>query len=160
MPLNDSLLLDHAAALARLLPELMGRLSVLDDGVAANLPLGQLRVCVLLRSGPRWMSALSRDLGVSLSAMTQIADRLEQAGLVRRVAGKSDRRAKRLRLTGRGEKLMRTREENRVRRLVEVLAGLPSESRHEVRQAVETLLGACTSLQERVGADGLTRRHT
>ena len=38
------------------------------------------------------MSALGRKLGVSLSAMTQIADRLERADMVKRVAEDSDRR--------------------------------------------------------------------
>ena len=47
---------------------------------AAELPLAQLRVCGVLCDGPRPMSAVSRELGVSLSAMTQIADRLERAG--------------------------------------------------------------------------------
>ena len=45
------------------------------------------------------MSSLGRELGVSLSAITQIADRLERAGLVTRVAKGGDRRVRRLELT-------------------------------------------------------------
>ena len=50
------------------------------------------------------MSALSREFGVSLSAMTRIADRLERARLVKRVAEGGDRRIRHLQLTPRGEK--------------------------------------------------------
>jgi len=51
---------------------------------AVELPLAQLKVCSLLYGGPLSMSAWA-ELGVSLSAMTQIADRLERARLVKRV---------------------------------------------------------------------------
>jgi DNA-binding transcriptional ArsR family regulator len=50
----------------------------------SDLPLRQLHVCATLYDGPLSMSKLSRKLGVSLSAMTQIADRLEAAGMVAR----------------------------------------------------------------------------
>ena len=81
------------------------------DDQAAELPLRQLRVCMLLYEGPRAMSSLSRELGVSQSAMTQIADRLERARLVRRTFEGSDRRIRSLQLTPRGQKIMQLREE-------------------------------------------------
>ena len=59
---------------------MMRQLFSADDHLAAELPLAQLRVCGMLYDGPHPMSVLSRELGVSLSAMTQIADRLERAG--------------------------------------------------------------------------------
>ena len=62
------------------------------------------------------MSALSRELGVSLSALTQIADRLERARLVKRTAAEDDRRVRCLQLTARGEKMMRSCREARVAR--------------------------------------------
>ena len=67
-------LISHILALTR-------QLLAVDDS-AADLPLRQLRVCMALHEGPRSMSYLSRELGVSLSAMTQIADRLEHTGLL------------------------------------------------------------------------------
>ena len=48
-----------------------------DDDPIAELPLAQLRVCGILYHGRRSMS-VSKELGVSLSAMTQIADRLDE----------------------------------------------------------------------------------
>ena len=62
------------------------------------------------------MSVLSRELGVSLSAMTQIADRLERARLVKRQFEGTDRRVRSLQLTSRGQKIMQAREEARVQR--------------------------------------------
>ena len=83
---EDSIKLEEANKIASLLPALMRQLFTLDDDLAVDLPLAQLRVCASLQDGPLPMSALSRELGVTLSAMTQIADRLERANLVSRVA--------------------------------------------------------------------------
>ena len=98
-----------------------------DDDVVAELPLAQLRVCGILHRGPRPMSALGRDLGVSLSAMTQIADRLERASLVKRVAEGNDRRVRCLRLTPRGESIMQRREDARAEHASAALARLSGE---------------------------------
>src|SRR6185369_12814300 len=86
------------------------------DDQAAELPLRQLRVCMLLYEGPRAMSSISRELGVSQSALTQIADRLEKARLVRRSFEGPDRRVRSLQLTPRGQRIMRLREQARVER--------------------------------------------
>jgi len=107
--------------------------------LAEQMPLAQLRVCGILYRGPRPMSTLSRELGVSLSAMTQIADRLERARLVKRVADAADRRIRCLQLTERGQKLMQSREEVRNRRVRSVLEQLSPEARSEVLAALETL---------------------
>src|SRR5215472_9587622 len=98
--MNDESLISQAAKLECLLPKLMRRLFTLDPSHPANeLPVAQLRVCVILQAGPRTVSAVSEELGISVSATTQIADRLERAGLVERVAERDDRRMKLLRLT-------------------------------------------------------------
>jgi DNA-binding MarR family transcriptional regulator len=113
-----------------------------DDGVTSELPVAQLRVCGLLYGSPRPMSALSRELGISLSAMTQIADRLERADLVRRVAEGTDRRVRCLKLTERGEGIMRQREAARVRRVRAVLERLPLDARREALAMLEVLAKA------------------
>jgi DNA-binding MarR family transcriptional regulator len=94
------------------------------------------------------MSELSRELGVSLSALTQIADRLERAQLVIREATGSDRRVRRLRLTPQGEDIMRRREAARAARIASVLATLPTRKREEVLGAFETLLDACLNIEK------------
>jgi DNA-binding MarR family transcriptional regulator len=135
---------DAAQVIAALLPRLVRDISPRESDPADELPLAQLRVCGILASeGPRPMSFLSRELGVSLSAMTQIADRLERTRLVTRVAGGDDRRVRCLQLTARGEKIMQHRQLARVRRVAAVLETLSPGSRGEIRAALETLFRAC-----------------
>ena len=153
--MDETALLDQAEAVASLMPALMRRLSAQDHNLADQLPLAQLRVCSILRDGPLSMSVLSRELHVSLSAMTQIADRLEGARLVKRVAEENDRRVRCLQLTGRGEKMMYERQQARVQRAQAVLKNLPPAARGEVRAALETLLRAC----ETFAASEAARRH-
>jgi DNA-binding MarR family transcriptional regulator len=134
---------DQATAAASLLVALTRELFAPDGSLVEQMPLAQLRVCGALYGGPRPMSALSRELGVSLSAMTQIADRLERARLVKRVADGMDRRIRCLQLTERGQKLMRLREDARNRRVLAVLEHLSPEARSEVLAALEILVEAC-----------------
>ena len=141
---------EQAKTVASLLFAVMRQLAVVvDEDPVEQLPLAQLRVCGMLGGGPRPMSGLSRDLGVSLSALTQIADRLERVELVKRVSEASDRRVRCLQLTPQGEKIMRRREEIRVTRIAAALKSLPVPRRQEVLAALETLSDACsTSKQE------------
>jgi DNA-binding MarR family transcriptional regulator len=140
---NHTVAFEQARTIARLLPSLMRQLLAGDDDLAAELPLAQLRVCGVLSGGPRPMSALGRELGVSLSAMTQIADRLERAQLVNRVTKGSDRRIRCLELTDRGEKLMRLRESARVERVLAALEHLAPKARGEVLESLQVLIRAC-----------------
>ena len=142
---------DQVETIAALLPALMRQLTAGNDDPAAELPLGQLRVCSVLCAGPRPMSTLGRELGVSLSAMTQIADRLERAKLVKRVAKGGDRRIRCLQLTDGGQKIMRMRQNARIERISAVLEYLSPTARQNVLTSLQTLLGACTSLR---GQDG------
>src|SRR5438552_15134127 len=93
----------------------MRRLFTLDPSHPANdLPLAQLRVCTILQSGPRTVSAIVEELRISVSAATQIADRLERSGLVERVAEPDVRRMHQVQLTVHGTEGMRSRRETRV----------------------------------------------
>ena len=80
--------------------------------------------------------------------MTQIADRLERASLVKRVAEGNDRRVRCLRLTPRGESIMQRREDTRVEHASAALARLSAKKRKEVFEALETLLDACLASKE------------
>lgn len=134
--------LEQPRRLSSLLVALARELFGGDDHVA-ELPLRQLRVCAILHDGPKSMSALSRQLGVSLSAMTQIADRLERSRLVKRSFEGTDRRVRCLQLTARGHRIMRLREDARTQRASQVLRNLSSKEQSEVLKALETLLQAC-----------------
>ena len=145
--MDDRITLEQAKAIACLLPTIMRQLFTGDDP-AEELPLAQLRMCAILEHGPRSMSALSRELGVSLSALTQIADRLERSELVSRAAEENDRRIRCLQLTQHGERIMRHREEFRVRRVLAVLNQIPPAGRLQVREALEILLEVCASMKD------------
>lgn len=134
---------DQVAEISAMLPRLMRRLFVLHaDDMAMDLPLAQMRVCSMLYDGSQTMSALSREMGISHSAITQIADRLERSQMVERVSDAEDRRVKTLRLTDHGRDMMRLRRERKNRRISEVLGCLDSDSRRAVLDALEKLLDA------------------
>ena len=149
LSMEEPILLRQAETIATLMPALARSLFAVHNDVAADLPLGQLRVCGILEEGPQSMSALSREMGVSLSAMTQIADRLERSEWVRRVAEDNDRRVRRLQLTPHGEAMMRERKKGRIERARVVLGGLQPEERAQVLRAFEALLRASTAGQIR-----------
>jgi DNA-binding MarR family transcriptional regulator len=142
-------LADQAEAMLSLLPAVMRNLFRLDDDLATELPLAQLRVCSILREGPRPMSMLSREMGVSLSAMTQIADRLERSRLVTRVSEGPDRRVRCLQLTPHGEHLMHRRDAEHAQSVREVLEHLSPRARSEALKSLDALLQACFAAKNR-----------
>jgi DNA-binding MarR family transcriptional regulator len=144
--MNEDRIRDQARAIAAALPALMRQLSALPArDPARDLPVGQLRVCAVLQDGLRSMTSLSRELSISVSAITQIADRLERARIVERIPDSSDRRVRSLRLTGRGLAMMRRRREGRVERIEEALRTLAPGARGRVATAMRTLLSAATA---------------
>ena len=147
-------LVGQAQAITAYLPTLMRQLFTFEDDPIAELPLAQLRVCSLLYDGPRSMSALSRELGVSLSAITQVADRLERARLVKRILDGTDRRLRCLQLTKRGDEMMRRREDARMRSVLAVLESLPATAGAEITAALGTLAQACTERKRRLASAG------
>jgi DNA-binding MarR family transcriptional regulator len=152
--MENPTILEEAKTLAALLPALMRQLFTLGDDLAVELPLAQLRVCAILRDGPCPMSTLSRELGVSLSAMTQIADRLERAKLVSRVTKHGDRRVRCLQLTQRCENIMNRHEESRVNNVLTVLNIISPNMRKDIVSALETLMKACVAAKTDQGSNG------
>jgi len=136
---------DQAVELERLLPLMMRRLFALEpDHPATELPLAQLRVCVILQAGPRTLSELSRELGISVSAVTQLTDRLDAAGLVERIVGTEDRRIRNVQLTTAGAEIMRVRRAARVDRAVRALSLLTPAQCEDVLRNIRRLLEAAT----------------
>ncbi|MBN1395078.1 MAG: MarR family transcriptional regulator [Pirellulales bacterium] len=153
---NEKVTWAEAERVEKLLHGFLRRMvSGVNDDPAADLPLAQLRLCNALRGKARSMSAISRELGTSLSAVTQIADRLERAELVKRVPRGDDRRVRCLRLTDRGEEMMRLHEENRVRRMAKVLGQLAPKQREAAAVVLELLVEAAG---EEAGRDGDAKR--
>lgn len=142
----DDILIGQAKSLVATLPRVMRRMFTLQcDAPAMELPVAQLRVCAVLHDGPRNMSVIGKELGISLSAVTQLADRLERAEMVERLAEPEDRRVRCLQLTPHGIEVMRLRKERRLRQALNVMEKLTPEQREAVLAALETLLGVCTT---------------
>lgn len=133
---------EQAKAFVGLLHSLLRELTTGSNDPAVELPLAQLRVCGVLRDGPQSISAISRELGVSLPAITQIADRLERAKLVRRVAEDNDRRVRCLRLTAQGENLLQLHDDERIQRATATLKQLTPKAREETAAALAMLARA------------------
>jgi DNA-binding MarR family transcriptional regulator len=150
--MDDRLMQEQAKTIAALLPMIMRQLFTGEDDPTADLPLAQLRVCGILQNGSRSMSSLSRELGVSLSALTQIADRLERADLVHRVPEANDRRIRCLQLTQAGEETMQRHKKHRAEHVLNAIEQIPPEERAEVQSALEKLLEASLAIKERKAA--------
>ena len=69
----------------------------------SGLTLAEFRVLkVLFETGPRLMVTLAMEQGMTAPGMTMVVDKLEDAGLVRRVRSEADRRAVNVAITGNG----------------------------------------------------------
>ncbi|MCE9551752.1 MAG: MarR family transcriptional regulator [Planctomycetes bacterium] len=132
----------QAEALVASLRAIVRDMFIVDDA-ASDLPLRQLRVCMILAAGPQSMSALSRELGVSLSATTQIADRLVAAGLAQRLPEGADRRVRCLQLTPRGRQIMERRDRIKVRRAQAALHRMRPADSKKLMSALAALQSAC-----------------
>lgn len=133
----------QAEALTTELARVMRRVFALPpSGISADLTPLQRRLCGLLREGSLSMSAIGRELGISLSAVTQIADRLERTELVCRVAQDTDRRVRLLQLTPTGSEMVQQRHARRVERVLSVLQALRPEEWEPILQALQRLAEA------------------
>jgi len=109
-----------------------------------DLPLRQFKVCLALYRQSRSMSEIGRELKLSPSAVTQVSDRLERRGLIERAFQDDDRRVRMLRLTRKGQQLVRTREEKQLRRIATALEALTTNEVGQVMTGLETLAQSCT----------------
>jgi DNA-binding MarR family transcriptional regulator len=127
------------AALRTVVRNLLG----VDDSMM-DLPLRQFKVCLTLYRQSRSMSEISRELKLSPSAVTQVSDRLERRGLIERVFQDEDRRVRKLRLTRKGQQLVRSREQKQLRRIAAALDTLTPNELGQVTAGLETLAQSCT----------------
>src|SRR4051794_6349257 len=140
---NGSLRASQAGKLHTALRTIVRSLLSVDDSMM-DLPLRQLKVCMSLYGRSRSMSKIGRELGLSPSAVTQISDRLERRGLIERVSENEDRRVRKLRLTRKGQKLVRSREEQQLRRIADALMALPKHEVEQIMLGFEILTRSCT----------------
>jgi DNA-binding MarR family transcriptional regulator len=104
----------------------------------------QFNVLMLLKfqaeeDGAVSQTRLGRMLLVNRSNVTGLVDRLEQAGLIERTSGSSDRRVKRVRLTAAGRDLLERAETSYYQRIGELTAGLGENELDQLCQALEKI---------------------
>lgn len=106
MPSQPSLAEAHR--LSKRLFQVIDKMRTDFAAIASEFELTSLQArAVLFLEEPRPMAAMADHLACEPSNVTGLADRLEAAGVVERVAG-SDRRVKLLQLTSRGAQLRRS----------------------------------------------------
>lgn len=114
-----------------------------DPGVT----MAQMRVLMLLHvGGETRMSDLAAQLGISLSTLSSLVEKLVEAGLAKRREDERDRRNVLVSLSSGGIELLDTFQELGVRHLRELLGQLDAEALQIVNQAIEQLVAAARRL--------------
>ena len=130
--------------------------SVLDAARVAQAPTvppAQLRVLTFISDNRQTnMSRLAEALDVVPSSASRLCDRLEAAGLLRRVPDPRDRREVRLMLTPGARRLLDQIRERRRVALAEVLDRMPEPSREELLRSL-TAFAAASEPEEREQED-------
>jgi len=93
----------------------------------------------LERSGPRRLTALAADEGVTQPAMTQLVGRLQSGGLVERCADPDDGRVVYVSLTEAGRELVARRRAARAERLSVLLATLSPADQEALAAALPAM---------------------
>src|SRR4029077_21206150 len=117
-----------AAGIAAGVARLIGLVRSLSPPDGLSLPAAGT-LGTLERSGPRRLTALAGEEGVTQPAMTQLIARLQDAGLVRREADPADGRVVQVRLTDQGRDTLARRRAVRAERLAVILDRISREAR-------------------------------
>lgn len=91
--------------------------------------------------GPKIMSGISDELGVTRRNITALVDALEEEGFVRRLPHPTDRRATVIELTEEGGRRMETLYDEHRKAVAELFAGLSDEERGELVRLLGLLRG-------------------
>jgi len=156
----------QARRIAALLPQIARnlRLAALVEGVRRGLTTAQLMGLFILRdagAGGLPVSQLAHDLGVSVPTVTGMADRLVEAGMLKRVHSETDRRVVLLRLSRDGrevaERLWIVLEDL----ITRILKDMGPEARRAITDAVEQVFALSQQVRrEETTLAGAERRAT
>jgi len=111
----------------------------------------------LERSGPRRLTELAADEGVTQPAMTQLVGRLEAGGLVERSADPGDGRVVRVRLTDAGRELIARRRAARAERLSGLLAALSPADQEALAAALPAINALASARRDSVTDEWMER---
>ena len=120
---------------------------------ARGVSVPQFRSMAFLRTNEgSSLSQVAEHVGLSMPAMSRLVDGLVKRGLLARDTSESDRRKVTLRLTARGQDMIRAARKWTEQRLAAVLENLPKDQRAGITDAMTVLKSAFT--QSVQGADG------
>src|SRR5687767_7664340 len=106
-----------------------------SDWLSVDLTMPQLKVLfTTFHAGGSTSSQLARALGVGLSTVTGIVDRLHEHGMVTRFEDPDDRRVTRVALTGAGRALMHRLHRDTSDRMERLLLRLDDEALRTVER--------------------------
>jgi DNA-binding MarR family transcriptional regulator len=139
----DDHVTDVAAAVESAVEPLVSVLDSARDAQTPTVPPAQLRVLSIISDNRHTnMSRLADALDVVPSSASRLCDRLEAAGLLRRVPDPRDRREVRLMLTPSARRLLDQIRERRRAALAEVLDRMPPGAREELLRSLKSFADA------------------
>jgi DNA-binding MarR family transcriptional regulator len=104
--------------------------------------LTQTQLSVLgtvVRDGPIGLGELAEFEGINPTMLSRVVGKLDDRGLIRRIADPNDRRAALVEASEEGKRLQLQSRARRTQLLVQRLAGLPDDQRDELRAALPAL---------------------
>ena len=115
---------------------------------STGLSMPQFSVLMQLHyKGACGMSEISERFDISAAAASQLAEKLVQSGLIKRDEDPSDRRAKLLNLTDKGDDLIKQGIEERYRWVDQLAEKLTTEERQRVSEALDIMTRAAQELE-------------
>ncbi len=117
---------------------------------STGLSMPQFSILMQLHhKGPCGVSEISERFDVTAAAASQLVDKLVQAGYIERTEDPSDRRAKMLRLSENGSKLVDDGIQERYRWMDELASHMNPEEQAKVAEALGILTRAAQKLEEK-----------
>jgi len=114
---------------------------------STGLSMPQFSILMQLHHrGPCGMSEISERFDITAAAASQLVDKLVQAGYLDRDEDPNDRRAKQLKLSRNGQKLVEEGINERYRWMEELTDSLSTDERVKVSEALEILTQAAQEM--------------
>ena len=117
---------------------------------STGLSMPQFSILMQLHyKGACGMSAISERFDVSAAAASQLVDKLVQAGYIERTEDPSDRRARLLKLSTNGAKLVENGIQDRYRWMDELTSRLSAAQQVKISEALTLLTEAARQMEQR-----------
>jgi len=114
---------------------------------STGLSMPQFSILMQLHhKGPCGMSQVSNRFDITAAAASQLVEKLVQAGYLDRAEDPTDRRAKLLTLSAKGEKLIQQGTEERYRWMDDLTSKLSAEEQKKVVEALNILTKAAQTM--------------